>query len=69
MKSIMGFLMAALLLATSGCDKDGKPPKAKAVGTVVLKSQLESLEKAKGVEQTVMDAAAQQKQSIEAGTQ
>jgi len=69
MKSIMGFMMAALMLASSGCDKDGKPVKAKAVGTVVLKSQLDSLEKAKDVEQAVLDAAAQQKEQIEAGTQ
>jgi|GEM_PF-1371852 len=69
MKSITGFMMAAMLLTTGGCDNDGQPIKAKAVGTVVLKSQLESLEKAKDVEQTVLDAAAQQKEQIEAGTQ
>jgi hypothetical protein len=69
MKSITGFMVMALCLMISACDQDGKPVKAKATGTVVLQSQLDSLEKAKNVEQRVLEAAAQQQQNIEAGTQ
>ena len=70
MKLLMRFMIIAMLPAASGCDQDGKAVKAKAsAGPVVFETQRESLEKAKHVDQMVLDAAAQQKKNIEADTQ
>ena len=55
------------LLAITGCGQDDEP--VKAADTGVLKTQLETLEQAKQVEQVVQDAAEQQRQKIEEGTQ
>lgn len=69
MKLIMRVTMMAMLLATNACDQNDSPVKTKANATVVLEAQRESLEKAKNVERMVLDAAAQQKETIEAGSQ
>ncbi len=69
MKLIMRVTIMAMLLAANGCDQNDSPVKTKAGSSEVLKTQLESLEKAKNVERMVLDAAAQQKETIEAGSQ
>jgi hypothetical protein len=65
----MRVTMMAMLLASNGCDQNDSPVKTKANATVALKAQRESLEKAKNVERMVLDAAVQQKEAIEAGSQ
>lgn len=61
--------VAAILILASitGCGKDDKP--VKATDTVVLKTQLGTLEQAKQVGQVTQDAAEQQRQKIDEGTQ
>lgn len=56
-------LLMALIV---GCGQDDKPETA---DPGLLKTQREALEQAKQVEQVVQDAAEQQRQVIEHGTQ
>ncbi len=67
MKLIGKVLAILLLVSVAGCGKDDKP--VKTAETVLLNKQLETLEQAKQVEQGVQDAADQQRQKIEQGTQ
>jgi len=67
MKLLIRVAAILMLVSISGCDKGGKQVKAADVGP--LKTQLETLEQAKQVEQQIQDAAEQQRQRIEAGTQ
>jgi hypothetical protein len=55
------------LAAIAGCN--GEDQSAAAAGSEVLKTEREALEKAQAVEQTVLDAAAQQRQQIEQSAQ
>jgi hypothetical protein len=67
MKSIIRMTVMLLWAAIAGCNGEGQP--AAAADSEVLKAEREALEKAKAVEQTVLDAAAQQRQQIEQSTQ
>lgn len=67
MKLLISVAAILVLVSIAGCDKDDK--QVKAADTGLLKTQLETLEQAKQVEQQVQDAAEQQRQKIEAGTQ
>ncbi len=67
MKLLISVAAILVLVSISGCDKDDK--QVKAADTGLLKTQLETLEQTKQVEQQVQDAAEQQRQKIEAGTQ
>jgi hypothetical protein len=68
MKLIIKIAAAALtLVSLIGCNQDDKP--VEAADTGVLKAQLETLDQAKQVEQVVQDAAEQQRQKVEEGTQ
>ncbi|MFZ2171237.1 MAG: hypothetical protein WAW61_16575 [Methylococcaceae bacterium] len=60
--------LAALLLFISitGCGEKDK--QAKASDSVVLKTQLEALDKAKQVERSLQDAAEKQRKTIDEGT-
>ncbi|HEY8157159.1 MAG TPA: hypothetical protein VIF10_00515 [Methylobacter sp.] len=67
MKLLIRVAAILMLVAIAGCNKDDKQ-----VGVVdpgLLKTQRETLEQAKQVERQVQDAADQQRQKIEAGTQ
>jgi major membrane immunogen (membrane-anchored lipoprotein) len=64
---ILSRILAMLLLALIvGCGKDDKP--SMPVETGLLKTQLETLEKAKQVEQGAQEAEEQQRQQIEQET-
>jgi predicted small lipoprotein YifL len=67
MRSILK-LTAILLLFVSiaGCEEKDK--QAKASDPVVFKTQREALDKAKQVESTLQDAAAQQRKTIDEST-
>jgi len=67
MKLLISVAAVLVLVSISGCDKDDKQDKAADTG--LLKTQLETLEQAKQVEQQLQDAAEQQRQKIEAETQ
>ncbi|MGZ8175835.1 MULTISPECIES: hypothetical protein [Methylobacter] len=67
MKLLISVAAILVLVSIVGCNKDDKQVKAAETG--LLKTQLETLEQAKQVEQQVQDAAEQQRQKIEAGTQ
>jgi entry exclusion lipoprotein TrbK len=67
MKSIIKVAAILLFVLVAGCGEEEKP--VKAANTEVLKTQLEALEQARQVDQMVQDAAAQQRQKIEEGTQ
>ncbi len=56
-----------MMVSATGCSQGDKPDKAADSG--LLKTQRETLEQAKQVEQVVQDAAEQQRQEIEQGTQ
>ncbi|MGZ5029742.1 MAG: hypothetical protein ACXWAT_07355 [Methylobacter sp.] len=56
-----------MLVSVSACNKDDK--QVEVVNQEPLKTQLETLEQSKQVEQQVQDAADQQRQKIEAQTQ
>jgi hypothetical protein len=56
-----------MLVSIAGCNKDDK--QVEAVNPEPLKTQRETLEQSKLVEQQVQDAADQQRQKIEAQTQ
>lgn len=63
MKLFIRMTAVLMLVAMNGCGQDDKP--VKTADTGVLKTQLETLEQAKQVEQAVQDAAEQQRQKIE----
>ncbi|MGZ5010773.1 MAG: hypothetical protein ACXV74_07415 [Methylobacter sp.] len=67
MKLLIRVAAILMLVAIAGCNKDDK--QAGAVDPGLLKTQRETLEQAKQVEQQVQGAADQQRQKIEAGTQ
>jgi hypothetical protein len=67
MKLLIRVTVILTLVSISGCNKDDK--QVEAVDPGPLKTQLETLEQSKQVEQQVLDAAEQQRQKIEAGTQ
>jgi hypothetical protein len=67
MKLILKMAAALTLVSVIGCNQDDK--QAKPSDTGVLKTQLETLDQAKQVEQVVQDAAEQQRQKVEEGTQ
>ncbi|MGZ4980482.1 MAG: hypothetical protein ACXV8P_02130 [Methylobacter sp.] len=67
MKLLIRVAAILMLVAIAGCNKDDK--QAGAVDPSLLKTQRETLEQAKQVEQQVQGAADQQRQKIEAGTQ
>ena len=66
MKSIIRITIMMLLAAIAGCKGDDQSART---ASEVLKTQSDALDKAKAVEQTVLDAAAQQRQQIEQSTQ
>ena len=55
-----------LLVSMAGCGEQGK--QAKASDPVVLKTQLEALEKAKQVKRMLQDAAMHQRKTIDKST-
>jgi len=67
MKLLISVAAILVLVSISGCDKDDKQDKAADTG--LLKTQLETLEQAKQVDQQLQDAEEQQRQKIEAETQ
>lgn len=67
MKSIIRITVMLSWAAIAGCNGDDQP--AKAAGSDVLKVEREALEKARAVEQTVLDAAARQREQIEQSAQ
>jgi hypothetical protein len=56
-----------MLVSIAGCNKDEK--QVEAPNPELLKTQRETLEQSRQVEQQVLDAADQQRQKIEAQTQ
>jgi hypothetical protein len=66
MKLITKLATILLFISITGCGEQDK--QAKASDPVVLKTQLETLKKAKQVESTVQDAAAQQRKKIDEST-
>ncbi|MGJ0492255.1 hypothetical protein [Methylobacter sp.] len=67
MKSIIRITIMMSLMAIAGCNGDDQP--AKAADSEVFKTETDALEKARAVEQTVLDAAARQREQIEQSTQ
>ena len=67
MKLIIRVVAILMLISIVGCGKEDKP--VKAADTGVLKTQRETLEQAKQVEQGLQDPAEQQRQKIEKETQ
>jgi hypothetical protein len=67
MNSIIRAAVILLLIPNIGCSKDD--PSIKLADKGILKTQLETLEQAKQVEQSIQDAAEQQRQKIEQQTQ
>ncbi len=65
MKLVIRAAAILMMVSIAGCGQDDKPVKTADSG--VLKTQRETLEQAKQVEQVVQDAAEQQRQKIEAG--
>ena len=63
------FKMTAILwfISIAGCSEQDKP--AQAADTVVFKTQLEALDKAKHVERMLQDEAEQQRKTIDESTQ
>ncbi|WP_340121673.1 hypothetical protein [Methylobacter svalbardensis] len=66
MKLINRVAAILMLVSITGCGEGDKP--VKAADTGVLKTQLETLDQAKQVEQVLQDAAAQQRQQVEQET-
>ena len=67
MKLIIKITAVVLLfIAIAGCGEQDK--QAKASDPAVFKTQLEALNKAKQVERTLQDAAAQQRKTIDEST-
>ena len=66
MKLIIKLTAALLVISTTGCGEKGE--QAKTSDPVVLKTQLEALDKAKKVEGILQDAAEQQRKTIDEST-
>jgi hypothetical protein len=66
MKLIIKLTVVLLVISTTGCGEKDEQPKTSA--PVVLKTQLESLDKAKKVEGMLQEAAEQQRNSIDEST-
>jgi hypothetical protein len=62
MKALMQAMPLIGLIVIAGCGDDGKPAKAE---ESVVKTQTDALKKAKKADQTVLDAAAKQREAIE----
>lgn len=67
MKLILKMAAALALVSVIGCNQDDK--QAKPADTGMLKTQLETLDQAKQVEQVLQDTAEQQRKKVEEGTQ
>ena len=67
MQLLIRVAVILMLVSIAGCNKDDK--QVEAVNPEQLKTQRETLEQSKLVEQQVQDAADQQRQKIEAQTQ
>jgi len=67
MKLLIRVAAILALISISACNKDDK--QVEVVNPEPLKTQLETLEQSKQVEQQVQEAADQQRQKIEAQTQ
>lgn len=67
MKLIINVLVMLLTLSITGCNKDDKP--VKAADSAAFKAPLEALEKSKQVEANVLDAAEQQRKTIDEQSQ
>ena len=63
MKIIIKLTTVLLFIAIAGCGEKDK--QAKTSDPVVFKTQMEALDKAKQVESTLQDAAAQQRKTID----
>ena len=66
MKLIIILTAVLLVISGTGCDEKGQ--QAKTSDPVVLKTQLEALDKAKKVEGILQDAAEQQRKTIDDST-
>ena len=66
MKLIIKLTAVLLVISTTGCGEKGEH--AKTSDPVVLKTQLEALDKAKKVEGMLQDAAEQQRKTINDST-
>ena len=66
MKLIIKLTAMLLFISLTGCGEQDK--QAKESDPAVLKTQLEALDKAKQVESTLQDAAAQQRKAIDENT-
>jgi predicted small lipoprotein YifL len=66
MKLIIKLTAVLLVISTTGCGEKGE--QAKTSDPVVLKTQLEALDKAKKVEGMLQDAAQQQRKTIDDST-
>jgi hypothetical protein len=66
MKLIIKLTTMLLFISTTACGDQDK--QAKASDPVVLKTQLEALDKAKQVERMLQDAAVQQRKTIDEST-
>ena len=66
MKSILKLTTVLLFISITGCGE--KDNQAKAPDPVVLKTQREALNKAKQVDNTLQDAATQQRKAIDENT-
>jgi len=66
MQLILKLTAILLLISIIGCEEKDK--QAKASDPVVFKPQREALDKAKQVESTLQDAAAQQRKTIDEST-
>ena len=66
MKLIIKLTALLLLISIAGCGENDE--QAKTSGPVVLKTQLEALDKAKKVEGVLQDAAGQQRKTIDEST-
>jgi hypothetical protein len=67
MKLIIQLTAMLLFISISGCGEE-QDKQTKAPNPVVLKTQREALDKAKQVESTLQDAAAQQRKAIDEST-
>lgn len=69
MKLIIRVAAILLLVSIAGCGKDKDDKPVKAADTEMLKTQLDTLDQAKQVEQVIQDATEQQRQKTEQETQ
>jgi hypothetical protein len=66
MKLIIKLTAILLFISITGCEEKDK--QAKASDSIMLKTQLEALDKAKQVERTLQDSAEQQRKTIDEST-